>query len=276
MSLELYEVIDEIADYLAAQGVPLGEAYKRRDPDEPGRALKERDEDRLLRLMKRRFATQKRQLRDALGLLLPPVKAIVGPTPKGWLDSLPPGTLHDEATERLIVIFFQQAALRAIGLSQVEASFDIDWSLVNARVLAWVRKYVFQFLEGLDATTLDALREALENFVTTPGFTIADVMAVLPFGEDRALRIAVTEITRIYAEAVRQAGQELKKQYPDVRIEKRWWTNRDDRVCPICQPLHGQITEIDDGFGVEPGEAGLLTPPAHTGCRCWLSTRTRI
>ena len=276
MTLELYEVIDAIADELAVKGITLGQAYKRRDPDEPGRALKERDEDRLLRLVKRRFAAQRRGVRSYLETVLPPVKAITTPGPDEWLAGLPPGALSDAETERLLLKLFIDIARRGVEVFTLQTSSILDRTQVNTLAAKWAREYVTEWLAGLDDTTRTALREALESFVTQPAFTMDDVISVLPFGEDRALRVAVTEVTRIYAEAAQQAGRELKKQYPDVRVEKRWWTNRDDRVCPICAPLHGAIVEVDDGFGVEPGEVGLLTPPAHPGCRCWISTRTQI
>jgi len=276
MTLELYEVIDAIADELAVKGITLGQAYKRRDPDEPGRALKERDEDRLLRLVKRRFAAQRRGVRSYLETVLPPVKAITTPGPDEWLAGLPPGALSDAETERLLLKLFIDIARRGVEVFTLQTSSILDRTQVNTLAAKWAREYVTEWLAGLDDTTRTALREALESFVTQPAFTMDDVISVLPFGEDRALRVAVTEVTRIYAEAAQQAGRELKKQYPDVRVEKRWWTNRDDSVCPICAPLHGAIVEVDDGFGVEPGEVGLLTPPAHVSCRCWISTRTRI
>jgi len=276
MTLELYEVIDEIIDDLKVRGVDLPDAFKRRDPREPGRALKEQDEDRLIRLVKRRFRAQSKGIRAYLETVLPPTKAITTPGPEEWLEGLPEGALRDQVTEALLLKFFIDVAQRGVYLFRAQLTLQVDWTLVNTRVARWAREYMTKWLEGLDNTTRKALREALEAFVTQPGFTIGDVMKVLPFDEDRALRIATTEITRIYAEAEIEAGHELKEQYPDVRVVKTWHTNNDDRVCPICEPLNGQIVEVDDGFGVEAGEAGLLNPPAHPGCRCWISTRTDI
>lgn len=276
MSLDLYEVIDEIADELAERGVYLPDAYKRRDPDEPGRALKERDEDRLFRLTMRRFRTQKRKIVASLKLILPPVKAITTPGPGDWMKSIPDDVFIDPETERLLLKLLVAMVLRGVEVFKQQTNLQVDWTLVNTSVVKWAREYLSEFLRGLDDTTRKALREALEAFASQPGFTIADVAKVLPFDEARALRIARTEITRIYAEAAQEAGRALKEQYPGVRVEKRWFTNNDSLVCPICSPLNGKIVEVDDGFGVEPGEVGLLHPPAHPGCRCWISTRTRI
>jgi len=57
-------------------------------------------------------------------------------------------------------------------------------------------------------------------------------------------------------------------------VIKQWWTNNDDRVCPICGPLHEEVVDIDENFvslGVE-----YQQPPAHVFCRCWMNTTTRI
>jgi len=101
--------------------------------------------------------------------------------------------------------------------------------------------------------------------------TIGDVVNLLPYTESRALLIATTETTRVYAEANLLAGEALKKEYPDVQVIKRFFTNRDDRVCPLCAPLHGQEVEIGETF-----EGGYDGPPIHCGCRCWVETTTRI
>jgi SPP1 gp7 family putative phage head morphogenesis protein len=83
--------------------------------------------------------------------------------------------------------------------------------------------------------------------------------------------IAVTEITRAYAEGQRLAGEALRQEWPDARVTKTWFTNNDDRVCEICAPLDGKTVALDDEFGMD-----IQQPPAHVRCRCWIDTRTDI
>jgi hypothetical protein len=104
--------------------------------------------------------------------------------------------------------------------------------------------------------------------------TIGDVMERLPFGEERALRVAVTETTRAYAEGEKLAGQQLKEEHPGVQVIKTWYTNADDLVCDICGPLDGAEALLDEDF-ISAGEA-IDAPPAHVNCRCWMSTSTRL
>jgi hypothetical protein len=118
------------------------------------------------------------------------------------------------------------------------------------------------------------VREALRFFAETPGATIGNIMDMLSddFGEDRAGRIAITEITRMYAEGNQLAGEDLRDQWPGEEVLKRWFTNNDDRVCPICAPLNNTEIGIDESWIVDGVE--YENPPAHPNCRCWTSVGT--
>jgi SPP1 gp7 family putative phage head morphogenesis protein len=111
------------------------------------------------------------------------------------------------------------------------------------------------------------------EFIKTPGFTIGDAMNLLSkdFDKEKAELIARTEITRAYAWDAQTKGEKQKKEYPDLRVTKTWYTCNDDRVCDICSPLNGKEVDIDKPF-----TEGVFIPPAHAGCRCWISSSTRI
>lgn len=91
----------------------------------------------------------------------------------------------------------------------------------------------------------------------------------------RALRIARTELAFAYNqgqyEAIRQAQEAgiLRG-----RVVKEWMTAEDERVCPHCGPLDGQIIGFEETF---PGATKILpqiqTPPAHPLCRCTVGYR---
>lgn len=51
-------------------------------------------------------------------------------------------------------------------------------------------------------------------------------------------------------------------------LEKRWFTVLDDRVCAICEPLHGTVIAFNESFSS--GRFNGLNPPAHPNCRCFL------
>jgi hypothetical protein len=73
----------------------------------------------------------------------------------------------------------------------------------------------------------------------------------------------------------------LQEDEPDVLVVKRWFTNNDGLVCPICRPLHRQEVPINENFISVDTEDGTVRefdgPPGHVAnCRCWRRTRTRI
>ena len=100
--------------------------------------------------------------------------------------------------------------------------------------------------------------------------TIGDVMKLVPLDETWSYLIATTEITRMCAEREMEEGKVLKRQFPDVKVAKIWFTNEDDLVCAICKPDPEEV-ELNDIFS-----NGYSNPPAHPGCRCWISTTTAV
>ena len=50
-------------------------------------------------------------------------------------------------------------------------------------------------------------------------------------------------------------------------IIKRWDTQADEKVCPICLPLEGQTRKLTESFTLPSGFT-LGGPPAHPGRRC--------
>ena len=73
----------------------------------------------------------------------------------------------------------------------------------------------------------------------------------------RALVLARTEVIRAHAEGQLDSYQRLGITTVDVMAE--WSTAGDDRVCPQCAALEGEIMTIDEARG---------TIPLHPNCRC--------
>lgn len=268
MFVDVYKAIDDIADFLVSQGVGLPEAYKRRDPKEPGRAIKEMYEDKLLRLIKRRFRTQKKQIAEALRWILPQ-KAIGNPDE--WESRLSDDVWNDDETEAAIMALFVGIMSDGVQLAAEHITIGIDFTQVNTLAVEQARKQFLGWIKDLDDVTAEALRQGLENFASVPGYTLADVMAALPFEDYRALRIATTETTRMFALAEQTAAAELQNQYPELEVTKTWYTNMDDRVCLICGPLEGEVVKADEMWQTVDG-IWISMPPAHVNCRCWMMT----
>jgi hypothetical protein len=245
---------------LALRGVV---AIKRRDKREPGRKEKEEAEERITRIFKRAFRKQKEKVQQWMETTYFERK------PEKRLPEFPDIDFDEDDYSDLIDEMLK-AAKGGVNLFGTGKPV-IDYTLTNKEAARWAREYVYDLVKGINDTTRDVLRDAIGAFVDTPGMTIGDVMRQLPFDEERAQRVAVTEITRAYAEGEMIAGRELQKEFPGVRIVKIWFTNNDDLVCDICGPLDGKEVDIDENF-----DGDLDKPPAHPNCRCWMETTTAL
>ena len=72
------------------------------------------------------------------------------------------------------------------------------------------------------------------------------------------------------------AGEQLAKEYPDVKVKKQWFTNNDDLVCELCGPLNGKEVDIDEPFYPPEDDYQDGNPPRHVNCRCWTTQYTDI
>lgn len=270
--LKAIRAIDELYDALVSDGVAIPDAYKRRDPLEPGRAEKELAEMKLEKLIRRLFAGQKKRIREWITLQFPARKQSELDPPE------PPDDLFDDPiVQALIVALFILALNGGIDIANTESGDVIDVLAAQAVALDFVAFSHAEWLAGLNTTTRDVLQSALEMFRDVPGTTIRDVMNTLSgvFDESRIRKIAITEITRMYGKGEQIVGEQLAKEFPGVRVIKTWFTNNDEKVCEICEPLNGVSVKIKDKFIGGRGNKHLH-PPAHVNCRCWISVRTDI
>ena len=151
--LELYKTIDRIVD---EYGLELPEQYKRRDPKEPGRAVKEQYEDKLLVLVKRRFKTQKRNIRLALDQTLPAKNL------DDWERRLEDDRIwEDPETDALIVSLFYGMMMEGSQIFDATINIGVDWGGFNAIAVEQARKQYLGFITGIDDVTKESLRQAL-------------------------------------------------------------------------------------------------------------------
>ena len=259
----MYQTIDAIYDYLYAKGVQFPEYYKRRDPQEPGRIEKEQNEDKLARVVRRYFRVQKGRIKAWLEQEQPDRKAA---------QIIPFDILKDEEIEALILKLLLGFIMSGTTLMLGDLPDIVDLDSTLAKTIEWVQAYGYNLIRGINETTMKGVRKALDLFVSTPGMTIGDVIAAMPFGPARAQMIAVTEITRAYAEGQLRVAEQLMEDYPDLRVVKTWYTNNDGLVCPICNQMNEVTILADRSFP----PLGFNAPPAHPNCRCWIITRVDI
>lgn len=141
---------------------------------------------------------------------------------------------------------------------------SVDWELANTGAAAWARRYGFDLVSQITETTRARLQQEIAAFIENQE-NMGQLRARLEplFGPVRAELIAATEVTRAYAEGNRQAWRES-----GVINQRQWFTSNDEFVCPICGPMNGLITGLDEPYQ-HPDGSTLDGPPAHPRCRCF-------
>lgn len=203
-----------------------------------------------------------------------------------------------EEMHNLIFDTMLQSMNNALPLMPAAIRPFVDWELANQAALDFIRDYRL-ILNGVTETTARQTIETINRWIRNgdPLKILVNELEPL-YGRTRAQLIASTEVTRVYA-----AGNMAMWQSTGLVGGKKWQTARDERVCPICGPLHNQIVSIDEDFSLSPEQVatspqmrailgeryneGLALqraakalapfvngnqqhPPAHPRCRCWL------
>lgn len=98
--------------------------------------------------------------------------------------------------------------------------------------------------------------------------TKADLYATRLLNQ-RALTVARTESLRPTQEGQRQAYNQAVEQgvLQPSRTMREWVTAADELVCPICQPMDGQLTTLADPWDTEVGPVQIPSD-SHPNCRC--------
>lgn len=180
------------------------------------------------------------------------------------------------------------------GIAQVEAILGVgkavsiggvNWDLVNGAVLQWVlgstgggfgTGYGDTILEAMAVSSERQIRLHIAEWIRNDlNYTnlISNLQRTV-FSQNRAQNLAITEISRSYAEGTRAAY----RQSGTIR-KLRWQASNDELTCKFCGHLNGKIIDIDGSFDSTltdelrndlQGRAFQI-PPCHSRCRCWIT-----
>lgn len=262
--IHLLKTVRLVVAGLEGIGLP---PLKSRDPREPARDNKQEYENDMRSAIVRYFGRMRSNLRRTLEAQYPDRKSLdYGGIP-----------FTDEALIAELMKVLQKAAVNGVELFSGMNNLQIDWTMTNKKALEWARNHTYELVELIYKDVGIILQSAISQFIETVGMTIGDVMDLLVgLDERKAEQIAVTEITRTYAQATQMAGDDLKAEFPGVKVIKIWYTNNDELVCELCGPLDNTEVEIDEPFyDPEPPWADG-DPPRHPNCRCWIETTTAL
>lgn len=141
-------------------------------------------------------------------------------------------------------------------------AINFNWSLQAKEAIDFTRRYAFDLIKRVNATTRDYVRTQVTAWLERGG-TVDQLVGELNtiFNDPaRADLIAQTESTRAY-----NAGAKERWSRANVK-QRKWNTVNDGGVCPTCDSLNGEVIDFDGTW-----KGGIEQPPAHPGCRCFSS-----
>lgn len=145
-----------------------------------------------------------------------------------------------------------------------ETLLTVMWDMANEAAARWAIRYGDNLVGALAKTTTPRIQALVADWIQNAEPLSALIRRIKDgplYSYDRARTIAVTETTRAFAQGNIEAWQAS-----GVVKKHEWVTSNDERVCPICGPLHGRIVAIGEEFA-----PGITAPPAHPRCRCGLN-----
>jgi len=169
----------------------------------------------------------------------------------------PPYDKLKKALVAAILAVLVGAARRRADQVQDEMRLYVDGALLESELVEWSRNYSASRADQLVGYTQTLVNKARQ----TDNEEDFDRLVDRAFSERRSRDISWTEVT-FAVSAGYMIMKRLLKERHDVVMDDIWFTQLDERVCPVCAPLHGTGR---DTWGDQFADG----PPAHPLCRCF-------
>jgi SPP1 gp7 family putative phage head morphogenesis protein len=149
-----------------------------------------------------------------------------------------------------------------MAAAQLQIGITLSTEQANPIVQQYLNTQAAENVKGINQTTRDKLRTTLNQGIADgEGIPQLSQRVSQTFAHAKGYRsqlIARTETAQAYSYANEQALEAT-----GVVSEYQWLTAEDERVCPICGPLHDARRKPDGEY------PGRLKPAfAHIQCRC--------
>jgi len=166
-----------------------------------------------------------------------------------------------------------QYARRAASNLVVQLTADQQFAVRQIVVIGLARRYTPSTIARQVHEVAGLTKYQLGKYITT--LTQQGSRAATRYAKAardyRARVIAQTTTHRAAQEGQRQAWLEARKQgLLHENATRQWHTIQDERTCPTCSALDGQITTLA-GIFILPNGSTVSSPPAHPLCRCGMT-----
>lgn len=171
--------------------------------------------------------------------------------------------MEEEAAALLLLIFIAAHEITSeyLGVDRSEEQVRTKAEQYAKARAASVAEAHIQHTADRLRKHIEASREQITN-ITGEAEAVKEKLSTV-LGDERAEGVAVTETTSGISGGQIGSAEDYLEDHPDDAIRYIWRTEKDERVCPICAPLHGKRQEV--WAELFPGG-----PPAHPNCRCEL------
>jgi hypothetical protein len=132
-------------------------------------------------------------------------------------------------------------------------------------------------LDGLSETTMDRIRRSdIRLFSKKKDLDAERIQRLTDAYRARLLRERAVTLVRSETMGASNAGQQIlwesaiqNKWLPQgKKTMRKFLVTPDDRLCPICRPMAGQIRGMNEDFVSPYNGEQRKTPPMHSRCRC--------
>lgn len=143
--------------------------------------------------------------------------------------------------------------------------FDFTFDSASEFVVEWARKHAAELVTGVTETTRGRLRRIITRLSEEGDWDSArDDIEKAIGDEDRAELIARHESMSAASFGQREAWRQATEAgYLPEDAKRTWIAVGDEKTCPICSELDGQVVGLDELYNGE-----FEGPPAHVACRC--------
>lgn len=176
------------------------------------------------------------------------------------LALLPPDALQDIRNDMIqdIQPILYTGYLQAAQTFAASIQYSLDEDTLQEHALTWSATYTPQLVDGVLDTSRNRLSQMATQAEPLPlnRRRLAGILLII-FALSRIMTIARTEITNAFSAGEHEVQRQL--QGNGATVTPVWFTQEDERVCPICAPRHGK----------KQGDGWQNPPPAHPRCRCY-------